>query len=354
MPEQLLIRVDASARGGTGHVMRCVALAQAWEHAGGKIFFAQAEATPAIEQRLRTEGFEALRVNATPASTDDATQTIRFAREHNASWIVADGYHFDAGYQRHIKEAGLKLLFLDDYGHAKHYWADYVLNQNLSADPKLYSSREPHTQLLLGTKYVLLRKEFEKWRDWKRTIPPGARKVLVTLGGSDPDNVTGKVLDALSQEKNKELECVVVVGGSNAHLESLRAAICHPPSAIRLVVDATNMPELMAWADVAVAAGGTTSWELAFMGLPAIVLVLAQNQRENAERLGKIGATLNLGLHAEVSAKQIAKALRLLLEDCPSRAAMSERGQELVDGRGADRVIATVAKNETRKALQYS
>src|SRR5262249_28782632 len=158
--------------------------------------------------------------------------------------------------------AGVRLLFIDDYGHAGEYAADLVLNQNLAADAVLYARRQPHTRLLLGPRYALLREEFLRLRLLRREIPPVARKVLVSLGGGDPHNVTSKVVDVLKQFC--EIETKVIVGGSNPHIQSMRSSITNDSSAIHFVVDANNMPELMVWADIAIAAGGSTAWELAF------------------------------------------------------------------------------------------
>lgn len=345
MPASLLIRADASERIGTGHTMRCLALAQEFQRTAARVLFVQAETTSGIQRRLRAEGFEIASLDSTPGSKEDAHETARLAREQNAAWIVADGYHFDAEYQQHLKEGEFRLLLIDDYGHAEHYWADYILNQNISADPKLYAGRQPYTQLLLGTRYVLLRKEFEKWRDWKRTTPASARKVLITLGGSDPDNVTGKVIEAIQQLGNNGLDCVVVVGGSNPHLEKLKTEIRNSKSKIRLVLDAASMPELMAWADVAIAAGGTTSWELAFMGLPTILVVLAENQAASAQKLHEASAVLCLGSSAACRTAALAAAADGLVRNLERRRALSERGRVLVDGRGAERVAAIIRSN---------
>jgi UDP-2,4-diacetamido-2,4,6-trideoxy-beta-L-altropyranose hydrolase len=332
MSDYLLIRADASARIGTGHVMRCLALAQAWRRSGGSVIFATAEITAALETRLTGEGFQNVRLSVTPGTNEDATKTGEMARSQNASWVVADGYHFGLDYQQVIKAAGLRLLLLDDYGHAKEYVADLVLNQNISADAALYARRAPYTRLLLGTRYALLREEFLRWRDWKRGIPAVARKVLVTLGGSDPDNVTGKVIQALKQFS--EIETKVVVGGSNPHIQSLQSSIIHHPSSIQLVVDATNMPELMAWADFAVAAGGTTSWELAFMGVPSLIIVLALNQRAVADGLAAAQVV------RETNLDSLAADLRALLFDFATRKAMSEGARQLVDALGESRVVS--------------
>lgn len=329
---KLLIRADASARMGTGHVMRCLSLAQGWRRAGQEAFFLLRESTPALEQRLQAEGFDIARLGAPAGSVEDAAETARLAQERGADWIVADGYHFGADFQQTIKSAGSRLLLVDDYGHAGHYSADYILNQNLYATPQFYARREPHTRLLLGSRYTLLRQQFNEWRGWKREFPRQARKVLVTLGGSDPDNVTGKVVEALAQIPG--LEVKVLIGGSNPHRDRLKSDTRHPTPDTRFIVDAPNMPELMAWADVAVAAGGTTSWELAFMGLPSLVLVLADNQRAVADALDAAH------MARKTTLASVASDLAALLADADVREPMSRRGREAVDGDGVSRVTA--------------
>jgi UDP-2,4-diacetamido-2,4,6-trideoxy-beta-L-altropyranose hydrolase len=348
MGNSLLIRADASARVGTGHVMRCLALAQEAQTAGDKVVFVQAEATPAIDQRLRGEGFETISLTAEPGSPDDASKTIRLARDRGSTWIIADGYDFDGSYQDRIKEAALKLLLLDDYGHADHYSADYILNQNLFADPTRYGNRKPYTCLLFGTQYVMLRREFEKWQNWTREVPNVGQKVLVTLGGSDSNNVTSQVIDALKQLRPGALECVVVVGGSNPHVEKLRVQCQETRQQIRLVINPTDMPELMAWADIAIAAGGTTAWELAFMGLPSLILVLADNQRPIADALGM------QSLARKANLTRVASDALKMLEDADGRKAMSSEARKLVDGKGARRVLTTVraADLNLRRARQ--
>lgn len=209
---QVVFRVDASTQIGTGHVMRCLALAQAWQDTQGQPIFITANPIPALEERLKSEGMKVVHLAAEPGSLADAQETAALAHQFEANWVVVDGYQFGSEYQQTIKNSGLNLLFIDDYGHAEHYYADVVLNQNISAEEEWYQHREPYTQLLLGTRYTLLRREFWQWQGWQRTVPPVAKKVLVTLGGADPDNVTLKVIQSLQIVEVEELEAVVVVG----------------------------------------------------------------------------------------------------------------------------------------------
>ena len=151
--------------------------------------------------------------------------------------------------------------------------------------------------------------------------------------------MTFKVIQALQRLTLMQLEAVVVVGGSNPHYEMLQKATHHSPFPIHLKRNVTNMPELMAWADIAVSAGGTTCWEMAFMGLPNIILVLADNQVPIAEKLDKAGLALNLGWHETVIPDEIAEKLSDLLDGEVKLQEMSNRGRQLVDGEGNCRIL---------------
>jgi UDP-2,4-diacetamido-2,4,6-trideoxy-beta-L-altropyranose hydrolase len=324
---------------GTGHVMRCLALAQAWQDAGGQVTFGMAMAAPALEAWLQAEGMAVVHLSAPPGTAEDARQTVNLARNEGTEWIVVDGYHFNDTYQRIIKDAGSKLLFIDDNGHANHYYADIVLNQNLFARERFYRKREHYTRLLLGTDYVLLRREFLKWRNWQREIPEVARKVLVTLGGGDPANVTLRVLQALREMEIACLEAIVLVGASNPHFEELNAAVQLYGMTVLLERNVKNMPELMAWAEVAVSAGGSTCWELAFMGLTHCIIVLAANQAPVAETLQERGVAINAGWFDALNHAQLTHLLDSLMKDKEKRLKMSQRGRLLVNGNGPQRVV---------------
>jgi UDP-2,4-diacetamido-2,4,6-trideoxy-beta-L-altropyranose hydrolase len=335
----LLIRTDASVQIGTGHLMRCLALSQAWQDAGGKVVFLMATKAPALEARLQSEGMKIVHLSVQPGSIDDAIQTSCYAHQVEADWIVVDGYHFGTNYQRIIKNQKCRLLLIDDLGNFEYYYADLILNQNIYAHEELYGNREPYTQLLLGTRYALLRREFLKWRGWKREIPEVARKVLVTMGGSDPDNVTLKVIQALQQVDMDGLEAIVVVGGINPHHEELQAAVQDSRFPIRLESNVTDMPELMAWADVAVSAGGSVIWELAFMGVPIIGLSRAEQEEVLLQRSTQSGISVNLGGYHNVRPGWICEVLTGLAHSKEQRLAMSRAGRSLVDEFGPDRVI---------------
>lgn len=331
----LIIRADAGSEIGSGHVMRCIALAEAWQASGGNVHFVLATAAPKLEERISREGFKVIHLSQTPGSPGDANETLHIANRANAEWVVVDGYHFGGEYQKIIKKTGFSLLVIDDFGHADHYYADIVLNQNIYANMSLYPKHESSTRFLLGIKYALLRREFLQWAGgYNRTIPKVARKLLVTLGGSDPDNVTGTVIEALKRSNIKGLEVIVVAGGLNCHVALLQEMICgYPNFSIRS--NAENMPELMAWADMAISAGGTTCWELAFMGVPSIICAIAENQEPTANYLFKKKISAVLELPTVDDDKIMAKKIEDLLLSEKKRNSFSKEMKKHVDGKGS-------------------
>lgn len=336
---QILFRAEASVEIGTGHVMRCLALAQQWRAGGGRAVFVQASLPPGLAARLADEGFEIMALGTKVGGEADARATVELARRVGAGWVVADGYDFDALWQRFVKSAGLRLLVLDDFGHADHYHADLVLNQNQSATARLYAGRDAQTRLLLGPQFALLRQEFVAAVPRERPAQlPG--RILVTLGGSDSANVTRLVIEALAAFD--DLEAVVVIGAGNPHRVALQSMVNALAKNIRLEVNPPSMAALMRWADLAITAGGSTVWEIARLGLPALTIVTAKNQVAIARALHAHGSVVNLGEPGDLSAHTIAGVLRGLRHDPVRLENMSRLGRQLVDGRGAERVVAAL------------
>jgi UDP-2,4-diacetamido-2,4,6-trideoxy-beta-L-altropyranose hydrolase len=327
---------------GAGHAMRCLALAQAWQDLGGTSVYAMAGSAPGIVERLRQENIEVHSLDVEPGSEADAVATTALATELSCDWIVLDGYHFSVDYHRMLKRSAHRLLVLDDLGALPHYDADILVNQDPIADEHLYANRAGETQLLLGTAYTFLRREFRRMARPRRQYPPVARKLLATLGGSDPDNVTEKVIRNLEDVKVDSVEAVVLVGPSNPHGPRLEEVLraCRTP--VRLLRNPANIPELMAECDMAVVAGGSTLWELAYFYVPSIVLVLAENQDASTALLHDRGACRRLGTGKGMSADELSAAISALCRDANSRAALGAALGAMVDGRGAERVCAAM------------
>ena len=338
----LYIRADADSRIGTGHVMRCIALAQAWQDRGAKVAFLCHCESEALHRRIIDEGFDFIAVGNSHPDPSDLRQTLKelsvVGHQPSANcWLVLDGYHFTPEYQKAIRDAGIRLLVIDDLNHLSHYYADILLNQNIHA-PDLKYQCDEDTVLLLGTRYVLLRREFLRYRSFRRQIPRKAKNILVSLGGGDLDNVTLKAIQALKYIEDPEIEARVVVGPVNHNTEKLRKEIIHSPFAIRLLPNVNNMPELMAWADLAISGGGSTCWELAFMGLPSLVAILAENQVELAVRLETKHAAVNIGWFHMFSSGQLFAKIDALMNDRNLRSSISDNASSLIDGEGIARV----------------
>ena len=344
----LIVRADAGVAIGTGHVMRCLALAQAWQDDGGIAVFATLHLTAALEARLCAENIETVRLEASIGSSDDAAQTAELARSRQADWVVVDGYHFDDAYQCSVTQGGLKLLFVDDLGQCRHYFADLVLNQNAQASERSYRNRESYTRVLLGARYAMLRREFSSWRSEPRHLDTTARHLLVTMGGSDPDNVTETVIRALQLLDFRGLEIRVLIGSSNPHFSSLKDAANRSSNAISLIRDARNIAELLAWADVAISAAGSTCWEICLLGLPALLIDLAENQRPVAQELHRLGVAIHLGSTKDINPDKIAARLHAIISSVEIRTKMSQRARRLVDGEGAQRVVSAMQGGSLR------
>ena len=357
--ENLFIRADSTNTIGTGHVMRCIALAQAWQEHDGKVTFLSHCESDKIKQRILNEGFEFLPIKMPHPDPSDLKNVlnyltaIRNPQSAIRNWIVLDGYHFTPDYQKAIRKNDYKLLVIDDMAHLDYYHADILVNQNINA-PDLNYSCDKNTIQLLGCDYVMLRREFLEYKNCKREIPEKAKKILVTLGGADPDNVTLKVIETLKLLNDPDLEVKVVVGPSNPHLKKLQSAIRNPcpvkretcltgaQFVIHILQNVTDMPSLMARADMAITAGGTTCCEIAFMGLPYIILVLAENQKRVAEKLDEHGAAINLGWYEVVASDMIAKAFQEMVLEKEVRAKMSSCGRKIVDGIGGKRILMSM------------
>jgi UDP-2,4-diacetamido-2,4,6-trideoxy-beta-L-altropyranose hydrolase len=337
-PTQVL-RADGGPGIGGGHVMRCLALAQAWSETGGRAVFCAATLAPSLRQRLVDEGFGCVAVDATAGSSADAQATVAVARSLGARVVVIDGYQFPIEFHRRLRDAGLRIAALDDNGEIGDYVDDLVINQNRHASPALYAQRAAHTRLLLGTEYALLRREFRSWQGLPRTFPAVARNVLVTLGAADPLNVTADVIACIGPALAADAEIVVVVGGSNSHADAIAAEAARLPHC-RLVRDpGGEMAGLMAAADLAVCAGGSTMWEMACMGVPFIPIVIAGNQCQAVAAMGGDGYPT---VEGAAVARDLPATVAALAGDPGRREALSRRGRQLVDGRGAERVCAAL------------
>jgi UDP-2,4-diacetamido-2,4,6-trideoxy-beta-L-altropyranose hydrolase len=334
---ELVFRADATETIGTGHIMRCIALGQAWQDRGGKVTFVSA-CGEAVRNRIEAEGFDVVPVDHPCPHPSDRILLERVLASAKAPWLVIDGYHFDGAYQRRFRGAGRRVLVVDDMNHLPEYHAHILVNQNIHA-PSFQYPCDPETDFLLGCRYVLLRKEFLENRPPERPTPERAKRILVTMGGADASNATRKVVQALKLLNDPGLRVKVIVGPANPHRISLEGELENAPFHWELLPSALDMPSIMAWADMAISAGGSTCWELAFMRVPFAVLVLAENQERIAAELSGRSVAENLGWHHTAAIADLSGKISGIAASGRKRRGMIENGSSIVDGRGPARII---------------
>jgi len=334
----LLIRADAGGSLGTGHVMRMIALAQAYIRRGGEVTIASVQCPPPIIERVDELGVKhVLLKGAELGNAEDATATLTLCEELECEWLVLDGYHFDESYQKKVFGKGVKILAVDDYGHCDTWYCDAVLNQNLGAEHwKRGNAYNPEMQWLLGSPFALIREEFlESIRNAKEKQRP-LKKILITLGGSDPDNVTALVLKALENVSSGPLNLRVLVGGGNQHRKLLEKLAEDSKYQIDLLSNVRDMPSMYEWADGVISAGGSTCWEWLAYGLPGAVVTIAENQEPIVDELNSQQLALSLGWYTKAKSDVWGRALDCWL----NKVIMQVEKALIVDGKGADRVAA--------------
>ena len=338
-PGSLCIRVDANAQIGVGHLMRCLALAQAWQYRGGSVCFTSVMQIPALLDRLRHDNVEQVSITATPGSHEDLHQTLSAARERGTGRVVLDGYHFTREYALGVQEAGLHLLMLDDVADRDLSGVEAVLNQNAYATKAMYQTFIPCPTLLLGAPYTLIRREFLQQR--VKQICAEARRVLVTMGGADVTNATLSVMRALRQITAMRLEVRLIIGPVNTHLDLLRAELpaLRERHEAEFLFNPSLMPELMAWSDVAITAAGSSCWELCCLGVPQLILLTAYNQRLMPAYFIEHGVGEVFGALDDSRTGELAQRLVALLQDTGRRTRLSQKAQRVIDGGGAARVV---------------
>jgi UDP-2,4-diacetamido-2,4,6-trideoxy-beta-L-altropyranose hydrolase len=341
MPKHFIIRADATERSGMGHLMRCLAIGQALRKAEFSVTFITFCKNSSLQQRLLDQSFQVILLQRVYPDPSDWQTTAKILQLHRNGWVMIDGYHFDNEYQSAIRNQGYPLLVIDDTAHLSHYDCDILVNQNINAGTLAYSVNT-NTRKLLGTQYVLLRSIFLNWQNWRRDFPNRARKILVTMGGSDFQNTTRKVIAALEKLKFSDLEIKIVTGALNPHLDELKIAMGKSRLHFHLLNNVKDMAGLMSWADLAISASGSTCWEFCFLKLPFITIIIADNQKEISIGLEEAGAAKNAGWHHKLNTDSLAELIDLVIRNKKIRRSMSYNAEQIVDGLGAQRILDVI------------
>ncbi|MGC1371795.1 MAG: UDP-2,4-diacetamido-2,4,6-trideoxy-beta-L-altropyranose hydrolase [Candidatus Sulfotelmatobacter sp.] len=327
-----LIRADASVAIGTGHVMRCLALAQAWQDAGGEATLVAAELPDSLLARLTVNKVSILQIDATPGSSDDARSLISHASRLKPDWIVIDGDRFGGDFLQLIQESGPRVLLVDDYADRTAFPVDMIVNPNFGAEPDVYRSKGFAAPALSGPRHALLRREFQN--PLPRKVRERGKRILVTLGGSDPENLTPQIATALAA--CPDLQITVVAGGAYSNKSELADKL---GCGMKLVFDSQEMPRLMMEADIAITIAGGTLWELLSLGCAVLSYARTTGGAYLVTCLAKQSMLVDMGEISHFDAMKIVPAIREIAESISTRQRMALRGQELVDGAGAKRVV---------------
>lgn len=328
---KVMIRVDSSAAIGSGHLMRCLTLAERMrKEKNAEVHFISRDLDGNLHGKIKDTGFMLHVLPRHPLNQNldgyaswltvpqkiDAAETKEILRTlGKVDCLVVDNYALDITWEREMRPFADEIFVIDDLANRKHD-CGILLDQNFYLDKeKRYVSLVPEDcKLLLGPRHALLREEFYEARKHLRKRDGNLRNILVFYGGSDLTNETMKALHALLvfHEKHWEITVDVIVGSSNPHQQQIKA-FCEAPDVkkwMRYHLQVDNMAEYMARADLMLGAGGSTTWERCFLELPAIVTAIAENQRRIAEDCATAGYVTYLGCAAEIEESQIISALR--------------------------------------------
>lgn len=354
---QIGFRADASIEIGSGHVMRCLTLAdELYERGAQNLFFCRLHDGHLIDV-IKKRGHQVVilpkPVKAYKPPSDvplhaswlgsdwsaDAGETCAALGQVFLDWMVVDHYALDSHWEQALRANCKHMMVIDDLADRMHD-CDVLLDQNLGRVANDYHGLVPKSAaLLIGPQFALLRPEFPMQRSEsiKRRANPTLERLLITLGGVDKDNVTGQVLDVLQKYPLPEgVEITVVMGVKAPWLDQVRdqALLMHRPT--KVLTGVTDMARLMVESDLVIGAAGGTSWERCCLGLSAIILVLAENQKLAAIALQDIGASFVIE-----SVYEIGSLLDLLFATDTGKnslCSMSKAASQVTDGMGVFRV----------------
>jgi UDP-2,4-diacetamido-2,4,6-trideoxy-beta-L-altropyranose hydrolase len=358
---RVVIRADASTWIGTGHVMRCATLAEGLRSQGADILFICRPMPGGCCDWLEAQGFEVCRLTRVenPASVADAgppahaswlgvfvEQEIRevanaLSAQADCDWLVVDHYALDAQWERAVRPRGGRVLVIDDLADRDHD-CDLLLDQNLVADlDERYSRKVPAAcGLMLGPRYALLQPSYAERRAHRASRQGPVRRLMVFFGGADTDNLTSRALVAFRRLGRGDIHVDIVIGASNSHRTEIATLAADMPN-VHLHDNLPSLAPLMASADLALGAGGATSWERCCLGLPSLVVTVADNQKPVARELQRRGLIRWLGDAREVSEQILTDALReAMMKGSPEHSSITCR--MLVDGAGTARVVAVM------------
>jgi UDP-2,4-diacetamido-2,4,6-trideoxy-beta-L-altropyranose hydrolase len=298
---------------------------------------------------VRERGYDCADLPPGIDALEDArlTAAVITGRGRPPDWLIVDHYGIDSRWETAVRSTAGQLLAIDDLADRKHdidVLVDAAHDESAAALYRYLVSEK--TRLLFGPRFALLRREFFTQPQVPRADAP-VRRMLVTFGGNDPLNMTGLALHALEAPEFDSIAIDVTVGLSNVRLQEIQQQAKRLAN-VTIHVQHPRPSILMEQADLCLGAGGTTTWERCYLGLPSLIVVLADNQRAFAETVDRLGVVRSLGSGEKLTAEDLQKAIRSAIQDQGWRVNSSRAGQMLVDGRGIERVIRILEDGERR------
>lgn len=340
---RVLVRTDASVEIGSGHLIRCMTLAEQLRNDGSEVAFVCRDLPGGMFDLLHARGYPCAKLpwagTGAAAQDDDAKGTIEAAAQlfpEGFDWLVVDHYELDAVWERTLRPHARKLMAIDDIANRPHD-CDLLLDQNYESTERYKGLASESCRLLLGPKFALLRPEYADYRKSMMPRIEELRRVLVFFGGTDQYNMTGLSLEALSQREFRHLDVDVVVGANYMFREKLDRQVAERPKTI-IYGPRPHLADLMAQADLAIGAGGVTNWERMCLGLPSLVITLAENQVPISKILGNEGVLKLVGSADSSTVKDIRNAL---LDELQTHRYLrsTEMAMKKCDGLGVERVV---------------
>lgn len=366
MGRLVVIRVDSSFLSGTGHVVRCLTLAEALRLRGGEVQFVCREHPGNLVHLIKHKGFT-VHILPAPASQlgpkdpeidyshwlgasqeQDSAEVIAVLEGRVPEWMVVDHYGIAQTWHERLRSHVGKLMVIDDLANRSHD-CDLLLDQNLvtNADERYTGKTPSDCKVLLGTMFALLQPEYAALRALCHSRSGSIRRILVYFGGSDIKNLTGMAVEAFDSLDRKDLELDVVLPAETSRVEEIRSRL-RGSSSIRFHAGLPTLAHLMAGADLAIGAAGSTSWERCCLGLPALVVSLADNQMEVVRNLHETKVVDWIGDISDMTPRRIEKALRNALAlSTDILRGWSLRCSRVCDGRGTERVVDNMFGGES-------
>ena len=349
-PRTVFFRCDGGGKVGLGHLMRCITLARALRKSGVKRISFGSRLLDAIGPRIiRGAGFP-VKIVPSHLEPEEEARWLRDVRtetqdDREAGFVIIDSYEAGTEYYRIVGQRWTGVMAVHDFPTTE-LPVNILLNQNVGADQRDYQTR-PDTVRLLGTRYFLLRSEFLPTLRRRRHVESVARRLLVCMGGSDPLDVTGHIVDALhamAGTPSPVRDARIIVGPAYARLSRLRRRCAGLPFRVRILQAVRDMVVHLRWADFGIVSGGMTSYEGAATGLPMLVVATANNQRDIVLNLEGRGAALSLGWHADLDPDKLIPLVTGLAGDVRARKRLAATARTLVDGRGPARVVEAIIR----------